>query len=151
MANETRCEAYTKAELPGDFRLRDPSGSPCESAPTMQSEKKLYVLADFAPSERRHDNASIGSVSEEQPNSPLHGITLLALLEELVLRHGWHGLGARIPVRCFTHEPSVASSLKFLRRTDWARKQVEALYLDDLRRRAKNQARAARRAHSARE
>ena len=68
----------------------------------------------------------------EQPRNPLHGVTLEALLNELVAHYGWTGLAKRIEVRCFTHEPSVSSSLKFLRRTPWARAQVEALYLDTL-------------------
>lgn len=70
-----------------------------------------------------------------QPNNPLHGITLERLLTELVECHGWSELGRRIDIRCFTHDPSIASSLKFLRRTPWARERVEALYLD-MRRRA---------------
>ena len=69
----------------------------------------------------------------EQPRNPLHGVTLEALLNELVAHYGWTGLAKRIEVRCFTHEPSVSSSLKFLRRTPWAREQVEALYLAMLR------------------
>ena len=67
-----------------------------------------------------------------QPNNPLHGITLERILNDLVARFGWAGLGRRIDIRCFNHEPSIASSLKFLRRTPWARAQVEALYLDTL-------------------
>jgi uncharacterized protein (DUF2132 family) len=68
-------------------------------------------------------------MNAQQPNNPLHGITLETILNELVARYGWEGLGRRIDIRCFTHEPSIASSLKFLRRTPWARAQVEALYL----------------------
>ena len=68
-----------------------------------------------------------------QPRNPLHGVTLAALLEQLVERHGWAGLAERVPIRCFTHDPSVASSLKFLRRTPWARERVEALYLELVR------------------
>lgn len=68
-------------------------------------------------------------MTEAQPNNPLHGITLEMLLNELVGRYGWDGLGRRIDIRCFSNEPSIASSLKFLRRTPWAREQVEALYL----------------------
>ena len=64
-----------------------------------------------------------------QANNPLHGITLEKLLNELVAYYGWVELGLKVDIRCFTHEPSVASSLKFLRRTPWARAQVEALYL----------------------
>lgn len=65
---------------------------------------------------------------------PLHGITLARMVEDLSDFYGWEELGRLIPVRCFTHEPSVASSLKFLRRTPWAREKVEALYVDSLRR-----------------
>lgn len=71
-------------------------------------------------------------MSTEQRNNPLHGITLKTIVEELVARHGWPGLAERIEIRCFTYDPSVKSSLKFLRRTPWARRQVEQLYLDDL-------------------
>jgi uncharacterized protein (DUF2132 family) len=60
---------------------------------------------------------------------PLHGVTLKMILTQLVERHGWEELGRLIPVRCFTHDPSIASSLKFLRKTPWARDKVEALYL----------------------
>jgi uncharacterized protein (DUF2132 family) len=66
-------------------------------------------------------------------SDPLHGVTLQAMLESLVARLGWDGLGRRIDLRCFTHEPSISSSLKFLRRTPWAREKVEALYLQALR------------------
>lgn len=69
-----------------------------------------------------------------QPNNPLHGITLEKLLNELLAHFGWLELGRRIDIRCFTHDPSIASSLKFLRRTPWARERVEALYLDMRRR-----------------
>jgi uncharacterized protein (DUF2132 family) len=62
---------------------------------------------------------------------PLHGITLERVVHELVDRHGWEELGRLIDIRCFTMDPSVSSSLKFLRRTEWARKKVEALYLSD--------------------
>ncbi len=65
-----------------------------------------------------------------QPNNPLHGITLEKLLNELVAFYGWPELGRRIDIRCFTHDPSMSSSLKFLRRTPWARERVEALYMD---------------------
>ena len=67
-----------------------------------------------------------------QPNNPLHGMTLEELLNELVAHYGWHDLGNKIDIRCFTHDPSIASSLKFLRRTPWARARVESLYVDML-------------------
>lgn len=68
-----------------------------------------------------------------QPRNPLHGITLERMVTELSDHYGWEGLGQRIAVRCFTHDPSVASSLKFLRKTPWARDKVESLYLFMLR------------------
>ena len=71
--------------------------------------------------------------SAAQPKNPLHGITLEAMVSALVDGYGWEGLAQRIPVRCFTLDPSVASSLKFLRKTPWAREKVEGLYLFMLR------------------
>jgi uncharacterized protein (DUF2132 family) len=68
--------------------------------------------------------------SSLQPRNPLHGLTLAAIVEALVAHYGWPGLAQRIPVRCFTHDPSVDSSLKFLRRTPWARAKVENLYVE---------------------
>lgn len=64
-----------------------------------------------------------------QPNNPLHGITLEMMVTHLVERYGWEELGRRIPIKCFTNDPSIKSSLKFLRQTPWARKKVEELYL----------------------
>ena len=68
-------------------------------------------------------------MSLPQPGNPLHGITLEKMLTELVEMMGWDAMGSALPIRCFTHEPSIASSLKFLRRTPWARAKVETLYL----------------------
>lgn len=68
-----------------------------------------------------------------QPRNPLHGLTLESIVTQLADFYGWDDLGQRIPVRCFTHEPSVSSSLKFLRKTPWAREKVESLYLFMLR------------------
>lgn len=68
-----------------------------------------------------------------QPRNPLHGVTLEAVVVALVDYFGWEELGQRIPVRCFQSDPSVASSLKFLRKTPWAREKVESLYLYMLR------------------
>jgi len=73
-------------------------------------------------------------MTPEQPNNPLHGVTLKSMVEDLVARRGWEDLATRIRIRCFDTDPSVASSLKFLRKTEWARKQVEELYLADQRR-----------------
>jgi uncharacterized protein (DUF2132 family) len=68
-----------------------------------------------------------------QPRNPLHGMTLEAIVIALVDEYGWDGLDARIPLRCFAFEPTIKSSLKFLRRTPWAREKVEGLYLFMLR------------------
>ena len=68
-------------------------------------------------------------VTNPQPNNPLHGVTLEMILTHLVQNYGWEELGRRIPIKCFTNDPSVKSSLKFLRRTPWARAKVEELYL----------------------
>jgi uncharacterized protein (DUF2132 family) len=65
----------------------------------------------------------------EQPRNPLHGVTLEAMVRALQTHYGWEDLAQRIPIRCFTHDPSVKSSLQFLRKTPWARDKVEGLYL----------------------
>ncbi len=64
-----------------------------------------------------------------QPNNPLHGLSLETILIRLEAHYGWVDLGELIDIRCFTHDPSIKSSLKFLRKTPWARLKVEALYL----------------------
>ena len=68
-------------------------------------------------------------MSEEQPNNPLHGITLEQVVIKLEAYYGWEGLAERIRINCFKSDPSVKSSLKFLRRTPWAREKVESLYV----------------------
>lgn len=68
-----------------------------------------------------------------QPRNPLHGITLEMIVTQLSEYYGWEGLGQRVPIRCFTFEPSISSSLRFLRKTPWAREKVESLYLFMLR------------------
>ncbi len=68
-------------------------------------------------------------MNQSQPNNPLHGITLKAILAYLVAEYGWERLGERISIDPFRHEASINSSLKFLRKTDWARAKVERLYL----------------------
>ena len=71
-------------------------------------------------------------MANEHPNDPLHGITLETILKQLVEHYGWAELGRRIPVKCFTENPSLKSSLKFFRKTPWARKKVEELYLKSI-------------------
>ncbi|MEQ8956205.1 MAG: VF530 family protein [Gammaproteobacteria bacterium] len=68
-------------------------------------------------------------MSNEQPNNPLHGITLEQVVTRLEKHYGWNGLAERININCFKSDPSVKSSLKFLRRTQWARDKVESLYI----------------------
>jgi uncharacterized protein (DUF2132 family) len=75
------------------------------------------------------------SDTPSQPRNPLHGLTLDALLTELVEHYGWPGLAERVQLRCFSIEPSISSSLKVLRKTPWAREKVESLYLFMLRER----------------
>ena len=65
-----------------------------------------------------------------QPNNPLHGVKLADIMEVLLAHYGWEGLAQRINVNCFKNDPSIKSSLKFLRRTEWARNKVERLYLN---------------------
>ena len=78
-------------------------------------------------SRRILDNAHM--TSQEQPHNPLHGLTLERIVSDLVDYYGWNELGRRVQIRCFNQDPSVASSLKFLRKTPWAREQVEQLYV----------------------
>lgn len=68
----------------------------------------------------------------EQKNNPLHGKTLASILEFLVDKYGWEELGDRIPVNCFRYDPSIKSCLTFFRKTPWARKKVEDLYLESI-------------------
>jgi len=75
-------------------------------------------------------------MTNAHPQDPLHGVTLEIILTRLVEKYGWQELGRRIPIKCFTDAPSIKSSLKFLRRTPWARKKVEELYLRSTKRAA---------------
>ncbi len=68
-------------------------------------------------------------MTTHRPVDPLHGVTLEKILQALVERYGWEELGRKIKIRCFSQEPSIGSSLKFLRKTAWARQKVETLYL----------------------
>ena len=71
-------------------------------------------------------------MANEQRNNPLHGVTLEMIVNQLVEQYGWAELGKRIPIKCFNENPSIKSSLKFLRQTAWARKKVEDLYLKSI-------------------
>jgi uncharacterized protein (DUF2132 family) len=81
----------------------------------------------------------ISGMSVEQPNNPLHGVTLERVVERLVEHYGWEELGRRISINCFRKDPSVKSSLNFLRRTPWAREQVENLYVSTFARSGKSE------------
>lgn len=72
-------------------------------------------------------------MSEEQKNNPLHGKTLEMILNHLVEQYGWKQLGQKIHIKCFTNDPSIKSSLTFLRKTPWARQKVEELYVQSLK------------------
>lgn len=96
---------------PDDSAANDRSSTPNETAP--DAERKQPAAAK----ERTH------------PRDPLHGITLEAIVKQLVYIHGWAEMGRRIPIRCFQVDPSMKSSLKFLRKTPWARQKVEAWYI----------------------
>lgn len=69
-------------------------------------------------------------MANTQANNPLHGVTLKMMLTKLVDKYGWDEMSSRIRIRCFADDPSIKSSLKFLRRTSWARKKVEDLYVE---------------------
>lgn len=72
-------------------------------------------------------------MQQEQPNNPLHGVKLVDILTYLVEELGWEAMADEIPIRCFQYDPSLKSSLVFLRKTQWARDQVEELYLQTLK------------------
>lgn len=72
-------------------------------------------------------------MTDQQPENPLHGLTLEMILTRLVDHFGWEELAKMINIRCFTYEPSIKSSLNFLRKTPWARSKVEALYLSEFK------------------
>lgn len=73
-------------------------------------------------------------MNEKQPNNPLHGITLEKILLYLVEQHGWEKMGQEINIRCFNYDPSIKSSLTFLRKTPWARARVEKMYVESVSR-----------------
>jgi uncharacterized protein (DUF2132 family) len=78
---------------------------------------------------RYHFSTTVRQMNEQQAKNPLHGVTLEQIMNVLVADYGWEKLGKYIKIRCFTSNPSVQSSLKFLRKTPWAREKVEKLYI----------------------
>jgi uncharacterized protein (DUF2132 family) len=103
-------------------------------ASRIEKSRRRYVLSPrrFATTVLAWQTAP---VSEEQPKNPLHGVTLERIVTELFEKHGWESLARQVKIRCFEIDPSIKSSLTFLRRTPWARAEVEALYLRDRRER----------------
>ena len=96
----------------------------------------VTARSDIVPEYREQDafcvgwsDRETGVMTDMQPNNPLHGMTLEMIVTQLVKQYGWAELGDRIPIKCFTDNPSIKSSLKFLRQTPWARKKVEDLFL----------------------
>jgi uncharacterized protein (DUF2132 family) len=98
----------------------------------MPQAKLLYLARDNV----RMTTPTAGT---KQPRNPLHGVTLEAIVRALEAHYGWEELARQIPIRCFSHDPSVSSSLKFLRKTPWAREKVESLYLFVLREQARRE------------
>jgi len=84
---------------------------------------------DYQMSVERAENQA----KEEQPNNPLHGVKLVTILEHLVEKYGWEMMGDKIPINCFNNNPSIKSSLTFLRKTPWARDKVEQMYLRSIK------------------
>jgi uncharacterized protein (DUF2132 family) len=95
--------------------------------------------ADGAPAGAVPSEAPAARELEAQPRNPLHGVTLEAIINALAAEYDWSGLGERINIRCFTKDADVSSSLKFLRKTPWAREKVESLYLYMLREQRRQQ------------
>lgn len=110
------------------------------SEPTPTSTPATHPAPDVPPVLAQGPTTMLGMPAAPQPRNPLHGVTLEAMVTELSEYFGWHGLAERIPVRCFQSEPSVPSSLKFLRTTPWAREKAESLYLFMLREKRRNPA-----------
>jgi uncharacterized protein (DUF2132 family) len=105
----------------------------CEAAPIE------LVPQAFIQQARQGSPLAENALTRPQAKNPLHGLTLQTILTELVEFGGWAGVGEQVNIRCFTHEPSIASSLKFLRKTPWARAKVESLYLYMVRQKAREQ------------
>ncbi|MGZ2371605.1 VF530 family protein [Ancylomarina sp. YFZ004] len=91
--------------------------------------KTNEMLNEAKPARRNRRQAT-----EEELNNPLHGVKLVVVLERLVEHYGWEYLGERVNIRCFKYNPTMKSSLGFLRRTTWAREHVEDIYLEMLKR-----------------
>ena len=91
-----------------------------------------FVIETPAYNAENLRNKSLMPTPVSHPRDPLHGITLETILNQLVQRHGWSEMGRRIPIRCFQFNPTVKSSLTFLRKTPWARKKVEDWFIGEI-------------------
>jgi hypothetical protein len=115
-----------------------PTNTPKDTPTNITTHSDLEATEPVAATEPVEAvGVSEPSSARPQPNDPLHGITLKTIVTELHAHYGWNGLGSRIKVNCFLEDPSVNSSLKFLRKTPWAREKVEALYLFMVREQAR--------------
>jgi uncharacterized protein (DUF2132 family) len=103
------------------------------AAPAVYGNDELAVLVRASANRQENPWMQDPSLHGGASRDPLHGLTLEAIVRALEAHYGWAELAVRIPVRCFTHDPTVTSSLKFLRKTPWARAKVESLYLFMLR------------------
>jgi DNA-binding protein VF530 len=112
----------------GGRQDRSQAATPGESveAPGRKTE---YARGVQEPRDGKPPDDAASKSQRAHPKDPLHGVTLEAILEQLQAHYGWEELGRRIQVRCFTHDPSMGSSLAFLRRQPWARREVEALFI----------------------
>jgi uncharacterized protein (DUF2132 family) len=106
--------------------------SPPTGVPQSASKAARSLLAFARSFPRVHAAPAPYHMHRAHSNDPLHGVTLEVVIKSLVETYGWPELGDRIPIRCFTHNPSVKSSLTFLRKTPWARTKVEQLYVRSL-------------------
>jgi hypothetical protein len=97
-----------------------------------QKQSEELSNTEFKPEANEEKPKKKRQATEEQLNNPFHGVKLVQVLERLVAYYGWEYLGERVNIRCFTNNPSMKSSLGFLRRTAWAREHVEDIYLEML-------------------
>lgn len=120
-----------KAAVKGEGTRRCQEG--CVQKGRQVGTSVFWGSASASSAPPHNGDMSDAHAPSKQPRNPLHGVTLEAMVTQLAAEYGWPGLADRIALRCFSSEPSVASSLKFLRRTPWAREKVEGLYLFMLR------------------
>ena len=96
------------------------------------SNTELKTIKNEEINEKKPDKPKKRQATEEQLNNPFHGVKLVHILERLIEYYGWEYLGERVNIRCFLYNPTMKSSLGFLRKTPWARKHVEDIYLEML-------------------